>query len=484
MDKNVIPEFAIIGHPNEGKSCVVSTLAEDDTVRVSPIPGETVKCRVFPVVIDGKEIIRFTDTPGFQNPRQTLLWMENNYKGDDELLIKAFREAHENNLEFQDDCELFMPISKGAGIIYVVDGSRPVRKDDRAEMEILRITGHPRMAIINCKDDDNDYLDQWKNELRKNFNSIRVFNAHQATYMERIDLLESLTGMDQDWQPALKQVIAAFKKDWSHRNAVTSELMCALFEDCLQYYVSKTYDEESRTNLIKEKLQNRYKAKIRDIETRAHRKIRKLFKHNIFNFEMPEQSILNEDIFDEKTWHILGLTPTQLVTAAAFTGAAGGVGLDCLFGGISFGVFTVIGSVSSAAAALIGGKHMTDIEIKSPNILGFQMKSKVGKFQLKAGPNKNIQFLYVLIDRALIYYSHIINWAHGKRGLLESSNSRSISKKAEGFTHKWNEHQKKICNSFFKAIHNNDGILKEKSKKQLIEILKNALIEIYSKGKE
>ena len=75
MNTPIVPEFAIIGHPNEGKSSVLSTLAEDDSVRVSPIPGETVLCQPFPVRIDGREIIRFIDTPGFQNPRQTLQWL-------------------------------------------------------------------------------------------------------------------------------------------------------------------------------------------------------------------------------------------------------------------------------------------------------------------------------------------------------------------------------------------------------------------------
>ena len=68
-----IPEFAILGHPNEGKSSVLSTLAEDDSVRVSPIPGETTECRSFPVIIDGREVLRFTDTPGFQNPARVLV---------------------------------------------------------------------------------------------------------------------------------------------------------------------------------------------------------------------------------------------------------------------------------------------------------------------------------------------------------------------------------------------------------------------------
>ncbi len=61
MDKSKIPAFAILGHPNEGKSSVVATLAEDDSVRISPVPGETKKCRVYPVFVDADEIIRFID---------------------------------------------------------------------------------------------------------------------------------------------------------------------------------------------------------------------------------------------------------------------------------------------------------------------------------------------------------------------------------------------------------------------------------------
>jgi Fe2+ transport system protein B len=122
MNRKSIPEFAIVGHPNEGKSSVVSTLAEDDSVRVTPTPGETIECQTFPVAIDGKELIRFIDTPGFQNPKATLQWMRE-YTGPNEEIAQAFREAHLGNTDFRDDCELLEPITKGAGIIYVVDGS-------------------------------------------------------------------------------------------------------------------------------------------------------------------------------------------------------------------------------------------------------------------------------------------------------------------------------------------------------------------------
>ena len=193
----MIPEFAVVGHPNEGKSSVVSTLTEDDQIRVSRIPGETVVCRTYTVKIGGKEIIRFVDTPGFQVPRQTLAWFSA-YTGDPETIVGEFVKAHQQDPFFKDECELLGPVARGAGIIYVVDGSRPVRGDDLAEMEILRLSGRPRMAVINSKTRASDYTAQWQHEFRKQFNAIRVFNSNTAGFSDRMKMLESLNAIDQE----------------------------------------------------------------------------------------------------------------------------------------------------------------------------------------------------------------------------------------------------------------------------------------------
>ncbi len=105
MRSEKIVAFAVLGHPNEGKSSVVSTLTEDDSVKISATPGETVKCRAFPVSIDGIEIIRFTDTPGFQYPKKTLEWFRN-YEGEKEKIVQAFVNEHKKSEQFKHECEL------------------------------------------------------------------------------------------------------------------------------------------------------------------------------------------------------------------------------------------------------------------------------------------------------------------------------------------------------------------------------------------
>lgn len=463
-----IPEFAIVGHPNEGKSAVVSTLAEDDTVRVTPYPGETVVCQRFPVVIDGNEIIRFIDTPGFQNPKKTLNWMKN-YRGDPGRILSAYLETHAEDPDYRDDCRLLEPIDGGAGVIYVVDGSRPVRNVDLAEMEVLRLTGRPRMAIINCKEDETAYLETWKGEFRKHFNAIRVFNANKATYAERIELLESLKGIDQDWGPALERVISAFKEDWQQRNAMAAQVICDLLETSLTYSITRASMETTSEKTLREKLQKEYASAIEKIEEKAHRKIRKLFKHNIFNYSLPAHSILNETLFSRKTWQFLGLTPLQLIAAAGMAGGAVGAVLDVAAAGLTFGIFTSIGGLLGAGwAAFGGGKRLARTKVKGLSL---------GGEQIQIGPIESVQFAYVLLDRALIYYAHIINWAHGRRDFpVEAQRFKGTAK--AGLTFDWDERKRKICQAFFTAMRGHDDQQKTSSRKDLYEMLQEVLLDI------
>jgi len=469
MSRDIIPEFAILGHPNEGKSSVVSTLAEDDNVRVTPVPGETIECQTFPVVIDGREIIRLTDTPGFQNPKKTLSWMKN-YRGPDHSMVEAFCANHKDDPAFSGDCELFAPVVRGAGIIYVADASRPLRNVDRAEMEILRLTGRPRMAIINSKDEENAYSEHWKGQFRKHFNSIRVFNAHKATYAERISLLESLKGIDQDWEPALETVISAFVKDWERRNIQTVEIICSMLTKCLEYSLSRSFSQTGDEGAIKEKLRGEYARAVEKLEKQAHKKIKRLFKQNIFHYDLPAHTILREDLFSKKTWQVLGLTPQQLITTAGLAGAAAGAAIDVAAAGLTFGVFMFIGGAAGAGwAAFGGGKRLARTRVGG---------LKLGGQKTRIGPNENVQFLYVLIDRALIFYSQVINWAHGRRDYPDTSGGETQELKNQGLTSQWTIDEKKVGASFFKAVHKGDDNRKEISGKDLNGVLKKALYKI------
>jgi len=466
--KPAVPEFAIIGHPNEGKSSVLSTLAEDDSVRVSPIPGETVVCQAFPVRIDGREIIRFIDTPGFQNPRQTLQWLKE-YRGPEEGMLAAFIAAHQGDPAFRDDCELLGPVAAGAGVIFVVDGSRPLRHVDRAEMEILRLTGAPRMAVINCKEEGTGYLDRWLNEFRKHFNAVRLFNSCRANYRQRIDLLESLKAIDQQVEPVLRAVVEAFQEDWEVRNQRAAALLANLLQDVLAYRrtVPCAADEEERR---RRELHREFLDYVTERERQTQAAIRHLFKHNIFNLELPPQSILEEDLFSQRTWEFLGLSDRQIILAGALGGAALGVGIDAATIGTSFGLFSAVGGLIGAGATALKGREL----LTGMRLLGMRM----GGEQLRVGPVANIQLLYILLDRGLLFYGHVINWAHGRRDYERSPGlSRSAGGKS-GLTSHWNREQRALCDRFFRAVRKDRGGEIEEASAALQDLLCDQFAEI------
>lgn len=462
---NLIPEFAIVGHPNEGKSSVVSTLSEDDSVRVSSIPGETTECRMFPVMIDGNEVIRFIDTPGFQNPRQTLAWMRG-YQGDDRNMLAEFIRMHGNDPALHDDCALLGPLAAGAGIIFVVDGSRPLRNMDRAEMEILRLSGRPRLAIINCKDENSSFLADWQNEFRKHFNAIRLFNANKATYSQRIALLNSLKAIDQDLEGVIETVIQAFRADWESRRQQSAALITAMLKESLLYRANAPCPPGADEERLKAELHKAYTEFVAQRERLAHQQLRKLFKHNLFHLQLPDQSILQENLFAAKTWEFLGLTSDDLILAGAVSGAAVGVGVDVLTIGISFGLFAAIGGAIGAVSAALKGRAF----LSGTKLLGM----KLDRQQMQVGPVTNIQLLYILLDRALLYCHHVANWAHGRRDYSTALPPREKL----GCASSWNTDERKICDRFFQTLQKDDTAAQEQAEEELTGLLREKLREI------
>ncbi|PIE75076.1 MAG: hypothetical protein CSA18_01700 [Deltaproteobacteria bacterium] len=466
MESSNILEFAVLGHPNEGKSSVVSTLTENDRIEVSRFPGETIVSKTYTVSIDNEPVIRFIDTPGFQVPIQTLKWFKA-YDRNPLKIVEEFISEFQNHPFFADECQLLAPVAKGAGIIYVVNGSRPVRSEDLAEMEILRLTGCPRMAVINSKTDSMDHIENWQAEFRKHFNSIRIFNSNTADFNERIRMLESLRAIDQSWESELDRVVRIFNSEMSRRRNLVCAYIVQAIEKSIGLVVSASVDSGSDLELMKEKLLRQYERKIRDIEAKLFSDIRSLFKHTLYDVSIVGNNILNHDLFSGKTWEVLGLTKLQLAGAGAFVGGSMGIMADLASHGISLGAFTLAGGLMGAGSAVWGGKK-----------LAASLKHiKIGGDQLKLGPNKNLQFIYVLLDRALIYYSHIINRPHGKRDSLKEEDNPE----KKGISSKLTSSQRSVCAEFFNSI--SRGHKKDKNRRLFTSLVKE-LVDFLSDSKD
>jgi len=122
----------------------------------------------------------------------------------------------------------------GAGIIYVVDGSKPYGEEYEAEMEVLRWTGQPSMALINHIE-DADYSEEWKRALGHYFKMVRTFNPMQTNMDQHISILESMAQLKEEWIAPVKASIKLFERYLEQKLNQSSQRITRLIVDGLSH---------------------------------------------------------------------------------------------------------------------------------------------------------------------------------------------------------------------------------------------------------
>jgi hypothetical protein len=403
------PRFAIVGHPNKGKSSIVATLAEDDAVAISPHPGTTTQARNYPMRLDGKVLYELIDTPGFQRAREVLAWLEAHDRGAGArgAVVAEFLQAHESDGRFHDERELLRPIVEGAGILYVVDGSRPYGRQYEAEMEILRWTGRPRMALINMIA-AGDHVEQWRAALGQYFSIVRVFDAVRADFGKRIELLRSFGAIDERWAAPLNDAadaLVAERDRRAHRAAaeIADLLATALTETVTVPLVSRSAEREAEALADgRAKLRDR----VRSREASARRTVQEIYHHAGLEARESAAAYLVEDVFSAQSFNVFGLSQAQLAVTGAASGAVVGGAVDVAVGGASLllgaGIGALLGAVGTLASA--GG-------LAKARVLGLPL----GGYELTVGPITDPNLPWVLLGRALLHARLVAERNHAVR---------------------------------------------------------------------
>ncbi len=420
---NSIPTFAVVGKVNAGKSSVLATLLEvddDQVLRISSTPGETTECKDYPVEFDKKEWIRFVDTPGFSRPIEAMhaiKELETTEEKPNFKTLQRFVEKYHRSGEFEDECRLLSPMLTGSGLLYVIDPSKPLRDAFVAEMEILRWTGQPRLALLNKKGDSEEFLEDWKKTLGSYFNLVRTFNAHTAKYDERVRLIRSLLEIDEGNGKAIETVLNFLEMEWGQRREESTEAIITFLEKALTHRETCSITErdmsiDSRKERKLKELEETYFKKITSFEEKMQKQLLKLYRHHLVTVEQSPINYESLDLLSDETWQKWGLNRTQLAMAGAATGGAGGLMVDIGTGGLTHGFGTLIGALGGAAAAFLKGGDLPDFGFSIGG--GLKMEEADGT-ALSVGPPKSDNFAWILLDTSLNYYAQIISRAHAKR---------------------------------------------------------------------
>ncbi len=420
MGKSSAPHLCVVGHPNRGKSSIVSTLTENDQVLISPESGTTRSADTFEFRLQGRVMLILTDTPGFQRARQLLAWLEAESisPGDRPQRVREFLAQPEHRRRFPDEVALLTPIMEGAGILYVVDGAQRPSPADEAKMEILRWTGQPRMAIINPMD-EQAAVEIWQRTLTQFFQWVRVFNPLTAALPARQSLLRALGELAPGWSAPVNQLVQMLHQRDRARLAEVSDSLAAYW--CEQM----THREEVR--LPGEPGQREAEARLTRVlderENRFFQSLKRAWGHASSVMERQASwELERESLMNTETWYLWGLRQRDLLLVSGSAGAATGLAVDLGLGGTSM----FLGAASGGLLGSMGGWLATR-QLPGKR-LGWLPLARERRY---LGPVRHPNFPLVVMARALTFTRQLWLKPHAERSAIVLNRAEQWQRKEQ-----------------------------------------------------
>lgn len=406
----MIPTFAVVGHPNKGKSSIVATLAEDERLTIGPTPGTTRRAIPHTFSIDDQPQYVLVDTPGFQRAAAVLDWLEARATTASArpALVAEFVASHQHDERFVDECELLRPVIEGAGILYVVDGSKPYGAEYELEMQILQWTGRPRMALINLIGDE-DHQVEWRQALDQYFSLVRVFDAVAADFETRVALLKVFGELDAGWRAPLDRAVAALQEERASRRQKSAAEIARHLIDSAGMAERSSLAEGEPLEPCQARLTEALKKRLRSREERCREAVQGYYRHQTLAREESGQALLGTDLFTDSGWELFGLSRQRLLITGALTGALAGGGVDALLGGASLALGAGIGALIGGAGAWFGGGELAKVKV-----LGESLGGRV----VQVGPVKAPNFPWVLLGRAWLHHQLVAERNHARREVI------------------------------------------------------------------
>ena len=403
------PAFAVVGHPNKGKSSIVATLAQDDSISISTESGTTRLSQSIEIKV-GDSHYRLIDTPGFQRPTRTLQWLQQQASSADQRqdAVRKFINDESCQQNFPDEVQLLTPIVNGAAILYVADGSRPYGPEYEAEMEILRWTGQASMALINPIENE-DHIEPWTQALGQYFKVVRVFNAMQAEFDKQLSMLEALSHIKQEWHDSIEQLISAYATIRSNQQQESLRLLAELLTTVCSHRVSQNVLNKGQALALQPILEKRYLSDMKGFESRFHDKLKDLYRYHNLHSDIVALP-LDDNLFDTEKWIVWGLNRSQLTLASGMAGAVTGAAVDLSLAGSSFMLGAIGGAVVAGSSAWLGANRLAEFKIKG---------LPIGGYEARQGPIRNKNFPYVVLGRYLFLHQSLGSRTHARRDSLQ-----------------------------------------------------------------
>jgi hypothetical protein len=349
-------KLAVVGHTNVGKTSLLRTLTRDVGFgEVSPHASTTRHVEGARLSVDGVALLELYDTPGLEDAIALLDYLERLDRPGERLdgpaRLARFLDSSEARQRFEQEAKVLRQLLASDAGLYVIDAREPVLAKYRDELAVLAMCGRPLLPVLNFVSSGQHREQDWRDALaRIGLHALVCFDSVAPPLDGERRLYDSLALLLEKARPQLQRLIDDHQTQRQLRTSSGARLIAELLIDCAACRRSVAAQSALEQAAIRELHQT-----IRQREQRCVDALLRLYAFRRDDAEAGELPLLDgrwgDDLFNPETLKQLGIT----VGGGMAAGAATGVGVDLLVGGITLGAAALIGAVIGGSAQTLRG---------------------------------------------------------------------------------------------------------------------------------
>ncbi|HBX36787.1 MAG TPA: DUF3482 domain-containing protein [Pseudohongiella sp.] len=351
-------KISVVGHTNTGKTSLLRTLTRDARFgEVSGRPGTTRHVEVARLNVQGQTLLELYDTPGIEDAIDLLDLLDQQSaqveqrvaaREDGPTRIERFLQSAPAAERFEQEAKVLRQMLRSHAALYVIDARDPVLSKHRDELEILNMCGVPLLPLLNFVAGQKTNETEWREMLAGlGLHAIVRFDTVAPARDGEKTLYTKLASLLDAHGATLQRLIRSHESDAQQRHTAALDLIATLLVETAALKLRISRDEQSLQRGIE-----RLNKTVREHEQSCVAQLLSLHRFYPDDIDADGLPLVDgrweQDLFDPYTLQNMGI---QLGSGAA-AGAAAGLGIDLMVGGMTLGA-------AAATGALLGGGFQT-----------------------------------------------------------------------------------------------------------------------------
>jgi len=343
-------KLAVVGHTNVGKTSLLRTLTRDVGFgEVSHRPSTTRHVEGARLSVDGQALLELYDTPGLEDAIALLDYLERLDRPGERLdgpaRLARFLDGGEARQRFEQEAKVLRQLLASDAGLYVIDAREPVLAKYRDELAVLASCGKPLLPVLNFVSSAQHREPDWREALaRLGLHALVRFDSVAPPEDGERRLYESLALLLENSRGQLERLILDQQAQREVRRHSAARLIAELLLDCAACRRSVASEPDQVQRAIDE-----LRKGVRQREQRCVESLLKLYAFRREDASASDLPLMDgrwgDDLFNPETLKLLGVRVGSGIAA----GAAAGLGVDVLVGGITLGAAALVGAIAGGA---------------------------------------------------------------------------------------------------------------------------------------